>query len=113
VSCGAQQSDKRKPDKISRTLATIVFEEEYEVPELRTPTQLETSVYKSYEGKCQLASGIVLTIKTADQRLVAEANGGGRAEFFLVSEMQFFRKSNDDRMTFCKDETGNVTHLIP
>jgi hypothetical protein len=26
--------------------------------------------------------------------------------------MQFFRKSNDDRMTFFKDATGKVTHLI-
>ena len=101
-----------KPDDIARTLAAMVFGEEYDVPEVRTPTQLESGVYKSYAGEYQFAPGIALTIKAGDQRLIAGASGGGRAEFFPQSEAQFFRKSNDDRMTFFKDETGNVTHLI-
>ena len=100
------------PNEVAQTLAAVVFDEEYAVPEVRTSIQLETGVYESYAGEFQLALGIVLTIKIEDQRLIAKATGGGRAEFLPESEMQFFRKSNDDRMTFFKDETGNVTHLI-
>lgn len=101
-----------EPFEVSRTLAAMVFDEEYTVPKVRTPARIEPGVYESYEGKYQLAPGIVITIKAGDQRLIARASGGGRADFFPESETQFFRKSNDDRLTFLKDETGNVTHLI-
>ena len=100
------------PNEVAQTLAAVLFDEEYAVPDVRTPTQLEPGVYESYAGEYQLAPGIVLTIQIGNQRLIAETNGGSRAEFVPESEMQFFRKSNDDRMTFFRDETGNVTHLI-
>lgn len=101
-----------RPAEVARTLAAMVFEEKYDVPEVHTPIQLEPGIYASYAGEYQLAPGIVLTIKTGTQRLAATATGGGRAVFFPESETQFFRKSNDDRMTFFKDEAGKVTHLI-
>jgi CubicO group peptidase (beta-lactamase class C family) len=101
-----------RPDKIAQTLAAMVFGEEYDVPNVRTPVQLEPGVCKSYEGEYQLALGIQVNVRTGDQRLIAEASGGGRAEFFPASETQFFRKSNDDQMTFFKDKSGDVTHLV-
>lgn len=101
-----------KPGTIAQDLAAIVFGEKYEIPRKRIPVQLEPNVYTAYEGQYQLAPGVVLTIKPEDQRLTVEASGGGRAEFYPESEVQFFRKSNDDRIIFYKNEAGDVTHLV-
>ncbi len=100
------------PHEVARTLAAVAFDEAYDVPKMNTSIQLEPGVYESYVGEYQLAPGIVLTIKTATQRLIAEVAGASRGEFLPESEMQFFRKSSDDRITFFKNATGNVTHLI-
>ena len=51
-----------KPAGVSQTLTAIVFGEEYDVPEVRTPIQLESDVCQSYEGEYELAPGIVITI---------------------------------------------------
>ena len=101
-----------KPAGVSQTLAAIVFGEEYDVPEVRTPIQLESDVCQSYEGEYELAPGIVITITIGDQRLIAGGNGGGRAEFFPESESQFFRRSSDDQITFFKDDKEKVSYLI-
>ncbi len=100
-----------KPAEISRTLAAMVFGEEYDIPKVRTPVHLEPGVFTSYEAEYRLAPGIVLAIKAGDNRLIATASGGGKAEFLPESETQFFRKHNDDQITFFMDETGKVTHL--
>ncbi len=91
-------------------LAAITFGEEYEVPQVRVPAQLETGVYADLEGDYQLAPGIVISIRAGEQRLVAEGNHGGRAEFFPESENRFYRKASDDQLSFARDQTGKVGH---
>lgn len=105
------------PHEVARTLAAILFGEEYEIPELRTPIQIDPGVLKSYAGEYQFAPGISIAVEAEDRHLTAVATGGGRAEFLPESEVQFFRKSSDDetkedRMTFFRDAAGKVTHLI-
>ncbi len=109
ILCNLTSSD---PFEVSQVLAAMLFGEAYDIPEVRIPSQLATDIYQSYEGEYELAPNVTITIKAADQRLIASSNGGGRAEFFPESETQFYHKSNDDRLTFFKEETGNVTHLI-
>ena len=100
------------PGAIAKTLAAIVFGEEYEVPQRRVPAQLASEIYTSYEGQYELAPGVILNVKAGEDRLVVTATGGGTAEFFPESEVRFFRTSSDDQITFCKSKEGSVTHLV-
>lgn len=99
------------PSKVSRTVAAIVFGEEYKIPDVRVPLQLEPEVYRLYEGDYRLTAGVVISIRAGDRRLIATAGGGGEGEFFPDSDTVFFQKANDDKITFFKDETGGVTYL--
>ncbi|MBT4496147.1 MAG: serine hydrolase [Gemmatimonadetes bacterium] len=105
------------PHEVARTLAAILFGEEYEIPEVHTPARVESDILESYAGEYQFAPGIVVTIKAGDQQLTAAVSGGSRAELLPESETQFFRKSGDDeskedRVTFFRDVAGEVTHLV-
>ena len=52
-----------------------------------------------------------MTSKEGD-RLMAQATGQPQFELFPESETKFFLKIIDAKVTFVKDDTGKVTHLI-
>ena len=60
----------------------------------------------------QLAPTFILTVTREGDRLMTQATGQGKLEVFPESETTFFLKVVDAQITFVKDDSGTVTHLI-
>ena len=107
------------PDKICADFAAILFGEKYEIPSAQTVAKVETKtaaidpkIYDAYVGEYELAPNFILTVKREGDRLMTQATGQGQAEIFPESETKFFLKVIEAKLTFVKDESGKVTHLI-
>jgi CubicO group peptidase (beta-lactamase class C family) len=100
------------PGKITQDFAAIVFGEKYEIPKPVTEIKVDPKVLDGYLGKYQLMPNFVLTISREGNQLMAQATGQPQLALFAESETTFFPKMVDLKITFVKDETGKVTHLI-
>ena len=100
------------PGQISLDLAAIAFGEKYEVPTATTEIKVDPKIYDAYTGRYELAPNFILTISKEGDRLMAQATGQPPVELFPESETTFFLKVVDAKVTFVKDDTGKVTHLV-
>lgn len=100
------------PGKVTQDLAAIVFGEKYEVPKPVIEIKVDPKVLDAYVGKYQLAPNFALTISREGDQLMAQATGQPQLALFAESETTFFPKVVDLKITFVKDDTGKVTHLI-
>jgi len=86
-------------------------------PKEKTIAKIDARVYADYIGQYQFefSSDYVLTISTAGGNLITELKqptSQSKAELYPESETKFFRKDADVEVSFVKDESGRVTHLI-
>ncbi len=100
------------PGQITGNLAAIVFGEKYEIPADTAEVKVDPKLYDAYAGRYELAPNFILTISKEGGRLMAQATGQPQFELFPESETKFFLKVIDAKVTFVKDDTGKVTHLI-
>jgi CubicO group peptidase (beta-lactamase class C family) len=100
------------PGQISQDLASIVFGEKYEIPAASVEVKVDPKIYDAYVGRYELAPTFILTISKEGDRLMAQATGQRPIELFPESEIKFFMKVVEAKVTFVKDDTGKVTHLI-
>ena len=100
------------PGQITQDLAAIVFGEKYEMPGATVEVKVDPKVYDAYTGRYELTPNFILTISKEGDRLMAQATGQSQFQLFPESETKFFLKAIDARVTFVKDDTGKVTHLI-
>lgn len=100
------------PDRISLDLAAIAFGEKYEIPTESKEVKVDPKIYDAYVGRYELLPNFILTISRQGDRLMAEATGQPKFELFPESETKFFLKVVEAKVTFVKDDTGKVTHLI-
>ncbi len=109
-----RNADFGKPDpgKIGRDLAAILLGDKYESPSAKTIAKVDPKIYDSYVGDYQLAPNFILTVTRQGDRLLTQATGQGQFEIFPLSENKFFPKEMEATITFVKDESGKVTHLI-
>jgi CubicO group peptidase (beta-lactamase class C family) len=98
--------------RIARDLLAILFGQPYRVPAVRTVAKIDPNVYDAYVGQYQLAPTFILTITREGDRLMTQATGQGKLEVFPESETKFFLRVVDAQITFVKDDSGTVTHLI-
>jgi CubicO group peptidase (beta-lactamase class C family) len=107
------------PGKISSDLAAILFGEKYEIPAVAAVAKpapivakVDPKIYDAYVGEYQLAPNFILAVRREGDRLMTQATGQGEIEIFPESETKFFPKVMEANLTFVKDESGKVTHLI-
>lgn len=100
------------PGKMTQDFAAIVFGEKYEIPKPVTEIKIDPKILDAYVGKYQLTPTFVLTISKEGDQLMAQATGQSQLALFAESETTFFPKVADLKITFVKDDTGKVTHLI-
>lgn len=96
------------PGKISNDLAALLFGEKLEP----TIAKVDPKIYDAYVGEYQLAPNFILAVRRNGDRLITQATGQGEIEIFPESETKFFPKVMEAKLTFVKDESGKVTHLI-
>ncbi len=83
----------------------------------RTIAKIDPKVYANYTGRYEFefSSDYIVTIGTEAGNLTTELKqptGQSKAVIYPQSETRFFRKDVDVEVSFVKDETGRVTHLI-
>lgn len=74
--------------------------------------EIDPKVYDNYVGEYELAPNVIIKITKEDNSLYAQLTGQDKFGIFPESEEEFFYKVVDAKITFQKDDTGNVTHLI-
>ena len=100
------------PGAIGSDLAAIVFGEKYEIPSVPVEAKVDPKVFDAYVGRYELAPALVITISREGDRLMAQASGQQRFALYPQSETSFFAKEIELRMTFVKDDKGQVTHVV-
>lgn len=83
----------------------------------KTIAKIDPKVYADYTGQYQFefSSEYVVTVSTQNGDLITELKqptGQSKATIYPESETRFFRKDVNVEVSFVKDETGRVTHLI-
>ncbi len=98
--------------KISKSLAAIVFNEPFDVPEPVREVKLSSGVLRQYVGVYELAPGFSITVSLYGDHLRAQATGQPAFEIFAEKENVFFLKAVEAKIEFVKDEVGRVIELI-
>ena len=105
-------NESARSGPVARDLAAITFGEKYEVAVERVVAKVDPKIYDAYVGEYEITPDFVLTITREGDRLTAQATGQGKLEIFPTSETNFFYKVVRADITFVKDTTGRVTHLV-
>src|SRR5262249_8639880 len=74
--------------------------------------QIDPNIFDAYAGEYQLGHDLVIRVFREGDRFWVQAGEQQRLEIFPESESKFFLKAVEARITFVKDATGKVTHLI-
>jgi len=98
--------------RMGRDLAAILFGQPYQIPQVRVVAKVDPALYDAYAGKYQLAPTFAITVTREGEKLMTQATGQGKVEVFPESETKFFLRVADAQITFVKDASGKVTHLI-
>jgi len=76
-----------------------------------TKIELDASVTDTYLGKYELAPNFIITIFKEDDTIFAQATGQGKNEIIPFEENKFSLVNADIKLTFNKDENGEVNSL--
>ncbi|MCF6465939.1 peptidoglycan-binding protein [Clostridium sp. Cult2] len=80
--------------------------------EEKREVEIDPEIYNNYVGEYELAPNVIIAITKEDNKIYAQLTGQDKFEIFPMSEEEFFYKVVDAKITFEKDEKGNVTKLI-
>jgi D-alanyl-D-alanine-carboxypeptidase/D-alanyl-D-alanine-endopeptidase len=94
-----------------------VLDSRYPVASLKPPKErvaiaVKPEVLETYTGEYQLAPDFSIKVTHEKDRLFAQATAQPRFEIFAEKENEFFYKVVDAQITFVKDDSGKVTHLV-
>lgn len=78
----------------------------------RIAIRIDPKIFDAYAGEYELVPGVGITLSREGDRFWAQATDQPRAELFAESETAFFTGISNTELTFVKDASGAVTHLI-
>ena len=81
-------------------------------PVAHKEVQLDPRSLDQYVGQYELGPGYVLNITRSADYLWLQSTGQPRVQLFPETQTKFFLKVVDAQVTFVKDASGKVTHLI-
>ncbi len=87
-------------------LAKIEFRKE------RKEIELAPALLDAYIGEYQLAPNFVIAVTKEGNLLFGQATGQPRFRLHPEAETEFFLSETDAQVSFVKDATGKVTHLV-
>jgi CubicO group peptidase (beta-lactamase class C family) len=74
--------------------------------------QVDPRILDEYAGQYELVPGFILNVTRSADQLWVQATGQPRVQLFPESQSEFFFKVVDAQVTFVRDASGRVTHLI-
>ncbi len=81
-------------------------------PAERKEIKVDPKILDEYTGEYQLAPNFTITVTREGDKLMGQATGQPRFEIFAESQTKFFLKAVDAQVTFVRDASGKVTHMI-
>jgi CubicO group peptidase (beta-lactamase class C family) len=81
-------------------------------PKDRAAIAVKPEILETYAGEYQLTPEFSIKVTSEEGRLYLQATGQPRFEIFAEKENEFFLKVVDAQVTFVRDETGKVTHMV-
>ena len=81
-------------------------------PTIHTEVAIDPRLLDAYVGRYELAPNFVITVTREDNGLFIQATGQPKFPVFPESDTTFFLKVVDAQITFVKDTSGQVSHLI-
>jgi hypothetical protein len=84
----------------------------FEARKERKEIAVDPGVLDAYVGEYRLAPNFVLAITKEGQQLFLQATGQSRLRLHPEAETEFFISEVDAQVSFVKDSTGKVGHLI-
>lgn len=97
---------------ISKSVAAILFDQQYEIPVAKKEIKLDSNTLKQYIGEYQLTPAFTITISLGENGLKGQATGQPAFDLFAEKENVFFLKVVEAKVEFVKDANGNITELI-
>jgi len=99
------------PGAVGRAMAARLLGEKDEP--VRPPVaKVDPAIYDKYVGEYEVTSNVILKVTRDGDHLMVQASSQSPIEILPESETKFFLKGVDARITFVKDPSGAVTHLI-
>jgi hypothetical protein len=98
-------------------LAAIVFGEPYEILAVNPGLQIDPQVTNGYLGLYRgdsdfFVPGATITVESEDGNLTMKWSMGGVSWLVPVTEAKFYDRSYGGGVTFVKDATGGISHMI-
>lgn len=106
------------PSRLARQVADIYLADSIKKKERKTKQierkeiKLDPSMHDLYVGKYYFEPGLIITITKENNRLMAQTNGRPKVELIPESEIDFFIKDRDEKLTFQLNNVGDVIKLI-
>jgi CubicO group peptidase (beta-lactamase class C family) len=97
---------------MTHDLKAIVFGEPYELPRKHRAVKVKASVFETYAGRYELGEGFIVTVSRVGDGLVAHAPGQAKVQLVPTSESDFSIVEIYAQLTFCTDESNEVTHFV-
>lgn len=95
--------------EVSETMAAIVFEKDYYIPQKINVVEVNSEVLQKYLGKYEFGEGLSVTITYNGGKLYAKHDDGNIYELLPVSNMDFHYKDHEShRVKFIMDKSNNV-----
>jgi CubicO group peptidase (beta-lactamase class C family) len=106
--------DNVAPGQIASRLTRLALPDKVVVPAV---AKVEPSILQSYAGRYQIppsvAENFIFDVTVENGRLAVKPSGMFRAEFAAASPVEFFDVDQpENRLTFRKDEKGNVSGML-
>ena len=98
--------------RISHDLAAIALGMTLSRAPVHQAIEVDPSVYDAYLGQYEIVPNLVVTVTREETRLVAQATGYSKIEFFPESEIEFFAKQLDAQIMFVGDVSGKILSAV-
>ena len=107
-------NDRAPVENISGALAAMVFGEPYDMPVIKTPAEMNPSLFADYEGVYQIEEGVYRIITADDTALYSQHSAGPLFRIFPEADDKFyFEHDNMTTLKFEREEGGTVVrHVI-
>ena len=98
--------------RVSRNLAAIAFGLTLSRLPVRQAIEVDPRVYDAYLGEYEIVRNLIVTVTKEETKLLAQATGYSKIEFFPESEIEFFAKRLDAQIMFVGDGSGKITYAL-
>lgn len=98
--------------EIGRHLGVVAIGGKIVLPNERRAVHLPRAVLEKYVGSYELAPTFKIRFFMEGDQLMTQATGQSSLPVFAESEIDFFLKAVDARITFVKDAKGDVTGIV-